>query len=234
MIHIKRFNEDVINQITPSVKSNYHKVLDEPKGNKSRSSYLMMYNNFIIKDIISTIDLCVKNGVSKKDLIHLEYEIPSFRLLFNLYKNKNDITDIKDIDVSSFKEIIKKLYYLNKNKFIDKNIANNNCECFYCGKILSKKEITIDHYIPISKGGDLFNSDNLKICCKLCNTIKSNYDINEFKILFNSYNECLKKLKSLEFKSKDDIMNFLKNELKDNIYKNEIITLLLKNNLSKK
>lgn len=43
--------------------------------------------------------------------------------------------------------------------------------CFYCKKTFSKKELTIDHYIPISKGG-LHTIENIRIACKYCNSSK--------------------------------------------------------------
>lgn len=44
-------------------------------------------------------------------------------------------------------------------------------KCFYCGKKLKFHQITLDHYIPVSKGGtnDIFN---LVTCCKRCNKLK--------------------------------------------------------------
>jgi len=46
----------------------------------------------------------------------------------------------------------------------------DNNECVYCG---SKKELTIDHVIPRSKGGK--NTwDNLVTCCQKCNLKKGN------------------------------------------------------------
>ncbi len=46
-----------------------------------------------------------------------------------------------------------------------------NRRCFHCGKILKFKQITLDHYLPLSKGGthDIFN---IVACCKKCNKIK--------------------------------------------------------------
>jgi len=56
----------------------------------------------------------------------------------------------------------------------------NNC-CAYCGKLLII-DITIDHDIPIAKGGT--NSiDNLVPCCKPCNSKKHSKTGDEFKAL---------------------------------------------------
>lgn len=47
--------------------------------------------------------------------------------------------------------------------------------CFYCGKYI-KSDKTLDHIIPVSKGGK-DEVSNLVICCHDCNTIKDNYTI---------------------------------------------------------
>ncbi|EOD00193.1 HNH endonuclease [Caldisalinibacter kiritimatiensis] len=48
----------------------------------------------------------------------------------------------------------------------------DNKSCFYCGKSLKFKQITLDHFIPLSKGGtsDIFN---VVTCCKKCNKLKA-------------------------------------------------------------
>jgi len=44
-------------------------------------------------------------------------------------------------------------------------------KCFYCGKELTLKTMTIDHFVPLSKGGK-HEIENLRICCRTCNTSK--------------------------------------------------------------
>lgn len=50
--------------------------------------------------------------------------------------------------------------------------------CFYCGKKMKERNKTIDHIIPIKKGGSNCFS-NLTICCSRCNSIKGGYTIQE-------------------------------------------------------
>lgn len=45
--------------------------------------------------------------------------------------------------------------------------------CGICGKFIPLNEFTIDHIVPISKGGT-YNYDNLQCCCFKCNQLKSN------------------------------------------------------------
>jgi 5-methylcytosine-specific restriction enzyme A len=43
--------------------------------------------------------------------------------------------------------------------------------CHYCGNRFSSKELTMDHIVPISKGGRT-TKGNVVPCCKTCNTEK--------------------------------------------------------------
>ena len=62
--------------------------------------------------------------------------------------------------------------------------------CVYCGtKDLvinpskgtpKKKQATLDHVIPLAKGGDRFNKDNLVVSCSVCNTEKGELSLDEF------------------------------------------------------
>ncbi len=44
--------------------------------------------------------------------------------------------------------------------------------CQYCGENINQQNVTLDHFIPRSKGGD-DSKDNLRTCCLVCNSIKS-------------------------------------------------------------
>ncbi len=43
--------------------------------------------------------------------------------------------------------------------------------CYYCSKIIVHKELTMDHLVPLARGGRS-NKDNLVPCCKDCNNKK--------------------------------------------------------------
>jgi 5-methylcytosine-specific restriction endonuclease McrA len=61
--------------------------------------------------------------------------------------------------------------------------------CHYCGKKFSPKELTMDHLIPISKGGRSIKI-NLVPCCKECNTKKHSMLPLEWKEYMNSLTGC--------------------------------------------
>jgi len=45
--------------------------------------------------------------------------------------------------------------------------------CYYCNQKVGFKNLTMDHIIPLSRGGRS-TKDNLVPCCKECNTAKKN------------------------------------------------------------
>lgn len=45
--------------------------------------------------------------------------------------------------------------------------------CHYCGRQVPFKELTMDHLVPLARGGRS-SKDNLVPCCKSCNTRKKN------------------------------------------------------------
>lgn len=63
----------------------------------------------------------------------------------------------------------KKILLTRKNIF-----WRDNSKCQYCGKKINSKELTIDHIIPMSKGGKTV-WENVVSACKGCNSIKADY-----------------------------------------------------------
>ena len=49
-------------------------------------------------------------------------------------------------------------------------------ECFYCGKPLKRKEITYDHVVPYSWGGE-----RIVTACKPCNNLKGESSVDELR-----------------------------------------------------
>jgi len=48
----------------------------------------------------------------------------------------------------------------------------DNCECQYCGKAIDRKDATLDHVLPVSKGGKS-TWENCTTACGPCNASKS-------------------------------------------------------------
>jgi 5-methylcytosine-specific restriction endonuclease McrA len=45
--------------------------------------------------------------------------------------------------------------------------------CYFCGKKVKFKDLTMDHLLPLARGGHS-TKDNIVACCKTCNTKKKN------------------------------------------------------------
>jgi 5-methylcytosine-specific restriction endonuclease McrA len=52
--------------------------------------------------------------------------------------------------------------------------------CYLCGEVLEKHKLTIDHVVPLSRGGKNEWS-NVATCCKKCNGDKDDLLLSEFK-----------------------------------------------------
>jgi len=51
------------------------------------------------------------------------------------------------------------------------NRITNACVCYYCGVSLKASEATMDHIVPLSRGGRSIRG-NVAPACKTCNTHK--------------------------------------------------------------
>lgn len=63
--------------------------------------------------------------------------------------------------------------------------------CYYCEKKFPYKQLTMDHLVPLARGGRS-TKDNLVPCCKDCNNIKKSM----MPIEWEEYRARLKKLDS--------------------------------------
>ena len=52
--------------------------------------------------------------------------------------------------------------------------------CVYCNVTLSHKTATIDHIVPVSKGGSRGSILNKVLCCEECNQAKADRLVKEF------------------------------------------------------
>jgi 5-methylcytosine-specific restriction endonuclease McrA len=98
-------------------------------------------------------------------------------------------TDISSVNFSiSYPSVIKLNKYIKYKRrpviYSRKNILiRDNYTCQYCGnssKKDTKVKMTIDHIVPISKGGTN-NWLNAVACCIKCNLNKSNKSLKEFE-----------------------------------------------------
>lgn len=53
--------------------------------------------------------------------------------------------------------------------------------CYHCGQKFSKENLTMDHLIPLSRGGKS-NKKNIVVSCKECNSLKKNLTVAELRL----------------------------------------------------
>jgi 5-methylcytosine-specific restriction protein A len=71
---------------------------------------------------------------------------------------------------------------LRASRWWQNKIANQP-RCYYCDVQLKKTEVTMDHIVPIIRGG-LTTKSNIVVCCRPCNQRKA--DLTPVEIQLNS------------------------------------------------
>jgi 5-methylcytosine-specific restriction enzyme A len=56
-------------------------------------------------------------------------------------------------------------------------LKRDKYKCSICKKRFRKKELDVDHIIPVRIGGDLFDKNNLRTLCKICHKAKTKLDL---------------------------------------------------------
>jgi 5-methylcytosine-specific restriction endonuclease McrA len=81
--------------------------------------------------------------------------------------------------VISIRNYVSKRYKVDRITLTRRNIAiRDDRRCQYCGIELSNEEQTLDHVIPVSKGGKSV-WENLVLCCKPCNRDKADRSLED-------------------------------------------------------
>lgn len=81
----------------------------------------------------------------------------------------NDYDSAFGSDASFVQKEKAKARQIRKTRWWQQKIASGRC--YYCGQIFSPSELTMDHVVPLARGGRSTRS-NLVPACKLCNTNK--------------------------------------------------------------
>ncbi len=55
-------------------------------------------------------------------------------------------------------------------------LRRDSYRCCICKKRFRKRELDIDHIIPVQMGGELFSKDNLRTLCRDCHAAKTSLD----------------------------------------------------------
>lgn len=84
-----------------------------------------------------------------------------------------------DFDEASAKREKQRARELRNSQWWKNKIAN--AECYYCHKKLLPREATMDHIVPISRGGSSVKG-NVVVACKQCNTSKKDQVAVEWEV----------------------------------------------------
>lgn len=103
-----------------------------------------------------------------------------------LLRNELLLQDIDYIENETKKRIEFSRIYLRERKEKEGNLT-----CKYCSRtdliieeegmlVPNRKKATIDHVVPISKGGPIYDFKNIVVACGRCNGKKGNKDLEVF------------------------------------------------------
>ena len=123
--------------------------------------------------------------IKKRITIHIDNPHTKSRAAYEILKEKLTFNDVDYHDIHEWLEF--REIYLLKQKALNGGIL----KCHYCPKEgldiggrstpqelaknnKNKNLATIDHVIPLSKGGERYNEKNLVVSCKKCNQKKDN------------------------------------------------------------
>lgn len=132
------------------------------------------------------------NKVLRNERIIVAEENPSIQSMGSLINLKIFYQQIDDTYKQN--ELHFKVWLRFRNKWLKKQKKLNKgiLTCFFCSAsnlnsnfnspyaISSKQKATIDHLVPVSKGGKKFDEKNLVVACSCCNGKKSDIMPAEF------------------------------------------------------
>jgi 5-methylcytosine-specific restriction endonuclease McrA len=81
----------------------------------------------------------------------------------------SDLFHFDGIDEAEIRREKDKARKLRKSRWWQQKLAIG--VCYYCGRIFKPKDLTMDHVVPLARGGRS-TKDNLVACCKDCNNKK--------------------------------------------------------------
>ncbi len=90
----------------------------------------------------------------------------------------SQVLSVQAIITSAKPPLIDNRDHYNDPELRHEIFVRDNWKCHYCGETLSPTTSTLDHVIPVSKGGTNIDS-NLVAACLVCNSIKSGRSYDE-------------------------------------------------------
>jgi 5-methylcytosine-specific restriction endonuclease McrA len=81
----------------------------------------------------------------------------------------SDFFHFDGVDEAEIRREKNKARKLRKSRWWQQKLAIGIC--YYCGRLFESNNLTMDHIVPLARGGRS-TKDNTVACCKLCNTKK--------------------------------------------------------------
>ncbi|MFC1826791.1 HNH endonuclease [Thermodesulfobacteriota bacterium] len=81
----------------------------------------------------------------------------------------SDFFHFDGVDEAEIRREREKARKLRKSRWWQQKLAI--ATCYYCARLFKPKDLTMDHIVPLARGGRS-TKDNLVACCKECNNKK--------------------------------------------------------------
>ena len=81
----------------------------------------------------------------------------------------SDFFHFDGVDEAELRREKEKARKLRKSRWWQQKLSAGLC--YYCSKLFKPKDLTMDHIVPLARGGRS-TKDNLVACCKECNNKK--------------------------------------------------------------
>ena len=98
----------------------------------------------------------------------------------------SDFFHFDGIDEGEIRREKDKARKLRKSRWWQQKLAVGIC--YYCGGIFKPGDLTMDHIVPLARGGRS-SKDNIVACCKECNTRKKTLLPIEWEEYMNKLNK---------------------------------------------
>lgn len=92
--------------------------------------------------------------------------------------SKRHVTDSARVVNNNFQEFQDRLLSLEERRDLRLRLLKDDPHCRYCRGRVHRRNATLDHIIPVSKGGE-HTEANLVLCCATCNSRKSDSTVLE-------------------------------------------------------
>ncbi len=114
----------------------------------------------------------------------------------------------KEIIMRAVQKYHNRQFEMKANYPVASLLSDQGHRCYYCGLLLHMSNATIDHMVPLSRGG-LSDRENLCASCSPCNSFKASMTSEEFiefrkvnKMLGNDYRPFFKETKEVAMSNK--------------------------------